>query len=156
MADWLITWRIQPAPTCAAGSAGQLRLAPLMTQLWRYQRPQRLAAGCMVCRFLLRQTCDNAAGDTRTTPQSLRAPLISRVGVKRLMTFASLVRRTATLFAQRDTNQKMSTPGILAARKPEYGLQRTRPMPYSIKHLGTAISEGTLNNGYRAILRLKI
>jgi RNA polymerase sigma-70 factor (ECF subfamily) len=36
MANWqIITWRIQPVQICTAGSAGQLRLGPLMRKLWR-------------------------------------------------------------------------------------------------------------------------
>ena len=36
MVNWqIITWRIQPVQICTAGSAGQLRLGPLMRKLWR-------------------------------------------------------------------------------------------------------------------------
>jgi RNA polymerase sigma-70 factor, ECF subfamily len=36
MANWqIISWRIQLVPICAAGSAGQLKLGPLMRKLWR-------------------------------------------------------------------------------------------------------------------------
>jgi hypothetical protein len=35
VANWqIITWRIQPLQICTAGSAGQLRLGPLMRRHW--------------------------------------------------------------------------------------------------------------------------